>query len=112
MDTTERYQGGEWTRGPDLPYRLGYHCQAALAETVYITGGKMWDSAGTIATTAATLRLADSGWEAAGEMGEARLGHACAEFEGRLWVVGGAASLEGELLSSVEVNTVQVLRSG
>ena len=38
-DRTQTYSGAGWTRGPDLPVKLGYHCQVYTGQEHIVLGG-------------------------------------------------------------------------
>ena len=38
-DRTQTYSGAGWTRGPDLPVKVYFHCQVNTGQEVIVLGG-------------------------------------------------------------------------
>ena len=97
LSTTEVFQAGSWAPGPSLPYSVHHHCQVLAGDQVVVAGGSSGSEA-----LGKTWVMESSGWAEVGSMGTARYFHACTEFAGKIYSVGGTKA-DGTLLSSVEV---------
>ncbi len=100
----EILQHGRWRIGGRLPFHLLNAASASLGGKVYVAGGT---SAPRGRTThplngAYALEAATDRWIALPSLPTARDGAAGAEFDGKLFVVGGEAGLHAQSLNAVE----------
>ena len=93
LATTEIYDGSTWTRGTNLPHAVGEHCMLVLpGEDLLMVGG--WLSPGlgegTYGETSSTFIYSNNTevWTEKARMSTPRVYHACAVYNGEVWVGG------------------------
>ena len=84
FSTTEIFKEGSWEPGPSLPQPLWNHCQVEVGGQVVIAGGR--ESGGAVART---LVMDGDSWTEVSSMVHKRQFHACAEFSGKIYSIGG-----------------------
>ena len=94
--------GGSWRPGPELPHQLCYHCQVDVGGQVIIAGGRLGSDLRYEDASDKTWLLEEEIWSEIGLMSNARFFHACAQFSGKMYSIGGQ-NMDGMILSSVEV---------
>ena len=96
LTSTEVFKDGSWTPGPQLPNLFYKHCQVEIGGLVIIIGGGQDGGSGK------TFVLEENVWSEVGSLTQARQYHACVEFAGKLYTIGGkTGTLQN--LDSVEV---------
>ena len=97
FQTTEIYKpDGTWAAGPDLPTEFHSHCQVQVGTKVFIIGGRSVDN-----TSPSTFLLENSRWKEMEKMKQPREFHACVEFLGNIYSIGGTA--ETGPIATVEI---------
>merc|ERR1712179_503773 len=78
---------GEWVYGPDLPDRMGGHCQLTVGSDVYILGGQNSNISGL--PSVYKLSEDSAAWSPVANMEHGRYLHSCALHDDYIYVMGG-----------------------
>ena len=107
LNSTEWFDGIDWSAGPDLPYHVESHCMVRLPGTwdlLLIGGFKKW--AGEVSDTY-LYNTTTAVWTKMASMNKGRAGHACSVMpSGEVWVAGRRNAAYFDDLT-VEIYTVE-----